>query len=139
MGKGEEVRWGKGRKGGGERGGSEVEKGEEVRWGKGRMGEARWRGWDRSEGDETCCLKEWLPFQVDSSTDEIEAMQQRSTALEEKLSQTEGLVKRLQQETSFLERQHKEVLSEVGVPSDCTVPGPPFSHYPLGRTKAAAD
>ena len=86
-------------------------------------------------------------FQIDNSANEIEAMQQRSAELEEKLLQTEGLVKRLQQETSFLERQHKDVLSEV---SACSLwlwaEGP--CHSPRktcvivcspGGTKAAAD
>ena len=46
-------------------------------------------------------------------------MQRRATELEEKLLQNEGLVKRLQQETVFLERQHMDVMSEVGCACGC--------------------
>ena len=48
-------------------------------------------------------------------------MQRRATELEEKLLQNEGLVKRLQQETVFLERQHMDVMSEVGCAWVCGV------------------
>ena len=63
---------------------------------------------------EVCVSHKYDSFQNDDSASEIETMQRRSTELEDKLLQNEGLVKRLQQETIFLERQHRDVMSEVG-------------------------